>query len=82
MVAGLVPLHGIPQVYRHPHVPTVVEVLAECEQVGHAGQKHGHGVDVEAENVVLDVFDDSGGVPSGSFGGVDDPPDRLEKERA
>lgn len=66
--------------YRHSHVPTVVEVLAECEQVGHAGQEDEHGVDVEAENVVLDVLDDLGGVPPGGFGGGDDPPDRLEEE--
>lgn len=82
VVTGLIPLHGIPQVHRHPYVPTVVEVLAEGEEVGHAGQKDGHRVDVEAEHVVLDVLDDLGGVPPGSFGSCDDPSDCLEEEGA
>ena len=68
--------------HRHPYVPTVVEVLAEGEEVGHASQQDGHGVDVEAKHVVLDVLDDLGGVPPGSFGSSDDPPDCLEEECA
>ena len=68
--------------YRYPHVPTVVEVLAERKQVGHTGQKHGHRVDVEAKNVALDVLDDCWRVPPCSFGGDDDLPYRLEDKRA